>query len=107
MTCAHITLSNKDVQRAKEEAAALHPAKRHHPDPAAAAAMAAMHEHQMAAMYAASAAGGMATLHALPGLTQSMSGPGGPGPHLKDEKIEVWYKDLLVLQCNCVLFFGA
>lgn len=66
------------------------PAKRHHPDPAAAAAMAAMHDHQMAAIYAANAAGGMAAMHTLPpGLAPSMTGPGGPGPHLKDEKMEV------------------
>ena len=37
----------------------MNPAKRHHPDPAAAAVMAAMHEHQMAAMFAANAVAGM------------------------------------------------
>lgn len=72
-----------------EAAAGMNPAKRHHPDPAAAAAMAAMHEHQMAAMFAANAAAGMAAMHTLPGLAQGLSGPGGPGPHLKDEKVEV------------------
>lgn len=68
-------------------------AKRHHPDPGAAAAMAAMHEqqhqHQIAAMFAANAAAGMAAMHNLPGLAQGLAGPGGPGPHLKDEKVEV------------------
>lgn len=67
----------------------MNPAKRHHPDPAAAAVMAAMHEHQMAAMFAANAVAGMAAMHTLPGLAQGLSGPGGPGPHLKDEKVEV------------------
>ena len=67
----------------------MNPAKRHHPDPAAAAVMAAMHEHQMAATFAANAVAGMAAMHTLPGLAQGLSGPGGPGPHLKDEKVEV------------------
>lgn len=67
----------------------MNPAKRHHPDPGAAAAMAAMHEHQMAAMFAANAAAGMAAMHTLPGLAQGLAGPNGPGPHLKDEKVEV------------------
>lgn len=67
----------------------MNPAKRHHPDPAAAAVMAAMHEHQMAAMFAANAVAGMAAMHTMPGLAQGLSGPGGPGPHLKDEKVEV------------------
>lgn len=66
----------------------MNPAKRHHPDPAA-AAIAAMHEHQMAAMFAANAAGGMSAMHTLPGVPQSLAGPGGPGPHLKDDKVEV------------------
>lgn len=65
------------------------PAKRHHPDPGAAAAMAAMHEHQMAAMFAANAAAGMAAMQTLPGLAPGLAGPSGPGPHLKDEKVEV------------------
>lgn len=81
----------QDAHRAKLDAAAgMNPAKRHHPDPAAAAAMAAMHEHQMAAMFAANAAGGMAAMHTLPGLAQGLSGPSGPGPHLSDEQVEVW-----------------
>lgn len=64
----------------------MNPAKRHHPDPTAAAAMAAMHEHQMAAIFAANAAGGMAAMHTVPGLAQELS---GPGPHLEDEEKEV------------------
>lgn len=59
--------------------------KPHHPDPATAAAMAAMHEHQMAAMFAANAA----SMAPMPGMNQGLSGPEGPGPHLKDEKVEV------------------
>lgn len=78
----------QDVHRAKLDTAGMNSAKRHHPDPAA-AAMAAMHEHQMAAMFAANAAGGIAAMHTLPGLAQGLAGPGGPGPHLKDEKVEV------------------
>lgn len=86
--------SEQDTHRAKVEASAsMNPAKRHHPDPGAAAAMAAMHEHQMAAMFAANAAAGMAAMHTLPGLAQGLAGPNGPGPHLKDEKVEVREKE--------------
>lgn len=91
------SLFRQDAHRAKVEAstgagANPAPAKRHQPDPgaaAAAAAMAAMHEHQMAAMFAANAAAGMAAMHTLPGLAQGLTGPSGPGPHLKDDKKEV------------------
>ncbi|CAN0366095.1 unnamed protein product, partial [Hapterophycus canaliculatus] len=84
---------DRDTHRAKVEAetpaATVTPvAKRHHPDPAAAAAMAAMHEHQMAAMFAANAAAGMAAMQSLPGLAPALAGPSGPGPHLKDDKME-------------------
>lgn len=51
--------------------------------------MAAMHEHQMAAMFAANAAAGMAAMQSLPGLAPALAGPSGPGPHLKDDKMEV------------------
>ena len=74
----------------------MNPTKRHHPDPAAAAAMAAMHEHQMAAMFAANAAS-MAPMHALPGLAQAPPVPEGPGPHLKDEKVEVRHLAALMM----------
>lgn len=66
----------------------MNAAKPHHPDPATAAAMVAMHEHQMAAMFAANAAS-MAPMPTPPGMAQGLSGPEGPGPHLKDEKVEV------------------
>lgn len=82
-----------------DAAAGMNPAKRHHPDPAAAAAMAAMHEHQMA-MLAANAAGSMAAMHTLPGMAPGMSGPGGPGPHLKDEKVEVGTGMLSHFRCE-------
>ncbi|CAM9131196.1 unnamed protein product [Ectocarpus sp. 12 AP-2014] len=88
---AHHLRHMQDEHRAKVEAAAPgmnNPAKRHHPDPGAAAAMAAMHEHQMAAMFAANAAAGMAAMQTLPGLAPGLAGPSGPGPHLKDEKVE-------------------
>ncbi|CAM9544805.1 unnamed protein product [Ectocarpus sp. 6 AP-2014] len=87
----HMQARSRDEHRAKVEAAAPgmnNPAKRHHPDPGAAAAMAAMHEHQMAAMFAANAAAGMAAMQTLPGLAPGLAGPSGPGPHLKDEKVE-------------------
>ncbi|CAM9497695.1 unnamed protein product [Ascophyllum nodosum] len=92
---AHHLRQMQDAHRAKLEAAAgMNPTKRHHPDPAAAAAMAAMHEHQMAAMFAANAAS-MAPMHALPGLAQAPPVPEGPGPHLKDEKVEARVNALL------------